>query len=177
MRIIAGEAKGRPIKAPKGMNTRPTTDRIKESLFAILGNIDDSKWLDLFSGSGNIGLEAISRGAEKVVFIDEAYIAITAIKENIKKLGFENKGEIYKNQAKRAINILAKKGMKFDYIFLDPPYESNQISLLLDDNNLRKCLSKDGIIILEHPEREEINENYIIIDQRKYQNTYITMLK
>ena len=126
MRIIAGEAKNRIIKTRKGFDTRPTLESVKESLFSIITPyIEGSVFLDLFSGSGSISLEAISRGAKRAVMIEKDGEALKYIIENIDNLGFSDRCRAYKNDVIRAIEILGRKNEKFDIIFMDPPYQDN----------------------------------------------------
>ena len=122
MRVVAGSLKGRSIKAVKGTNTRPTTDKVKESIFNIIGPyFDGGMALDLFGGSGNLGIESLSRGIDKVIFVDKEGIAINTIKENVKELRLEDRVEIYRNDAFRALKALVKREIQFDLILLDPP--------------------------------------------------------
>src|SRR5690348_8883448 len=124
MRVIAGEYKGRRLKAVPGQNTRPTTDKVKESMFNIIGPyFEGGMALDLFAGTGGLGIEALSRGIVKAVFIEKDYKAISVIRENIQMLGLEPRVEISKNDAKRALDTLAERGVRFDLVFLDPPYK------------------------------------------------------
>ena len=123
MRIIAGSCKGRPILAPKGMDTRPTLDRVKESLFGIIQfQIYGKTVLDLFAGSGNLGLEALSRGASFAAFNDMSRDAVKVIRANIEKLGFEQKSVVMNVDFAQAIRSLSAR--RFDIVFLDPPYRA-----------------------------------------------------
>ena len=172
MRIISGKARGTKLFTLEGLETRPTLDRVKESLFNIISDkIYDSYVLDLFSGSGAIGLEFASRGAKKVILCDASKNAIEIIKKNIKKTHLENAVELYNLDFKKMIKIIENN--KFDIIYLDPPYKTDYIkeSLSIIKNN--KILNKDGIIIAETDEPEKIKNqleeiNVEIIDQRKY---------
>lgn len=150
MRIIAGALRGRQIKAVPGENTRPTTDKVKENVFNMLGQFFDSGVaLDLFAGSGNLSFEAISRGMEHAVLIDMSPVAIRVIKDNIMVLGLGTKTEVYRNDAFKALRVLAKKQLQFNLIFLDPPYGKVKITELLAtivDGNL---LADDGKIMCE----------------------------
>lgn len=124
MRVIAGEYKGRRLKAVPGQNTRPTTDKVKESIFNIIGPyFEGGMALDLFAGTGGLGIESLSRGIVKAVFIEKDYKAVSVIRENIAMLGLEMRSEIQKNDAKRALDGLAERGVQFDLVFLDPPYK------------------------------------------------------
>ena len=123
MRIITGKARGLKLTTPKNMDVRPTSDRVKESLFNIIGTkIVGTRVLDLFAGTGNLGLEAWSRGAEKVVFIDESQASLQLVRSNITKAKAENETKVLKGNAVKVIADLAARGERFDFIFCDPPY-------------------------------------------------------
>ena len=122
MRVIAGEHKGRRLKAVPGQKTRPTTDKVKESMFNIIGPyFDGGLALDLFAGTGGLGIESLSRGIDKAVFIDQDYKAVSVIRENIRDLRLDAQAEIFKNDAKRALDQLAERGLQFDLVFLALP--------------------------------------------------------
>ncbi len=178
MRIIAGSAKGKSIKCRKGIETRPTMDRVKESLFSILiPYIVDSRVLDLFSGTGNIALEAISRGAKKAVMIEKDKEALRVIIENVNNLGFEDKCRAYKNDAERAVEILGKKREKFDIIFMDPPYIEEVCTKVIKAVKKAEILEENGIIICEHHKYEDMAEEvagYKKIDERTYGKKVLT---
>ena len=151
MRVIAGDLKGRKISTVEGVNTRPTTDQIKENMFNMMGQFFTGGCvLDLFAGSGSLGIEALSRGLDHAVFIDINYDAINIIKENISNLKLNDQAEVYRNDAFKALKILAKKGLKFDLIFLDPPYGKFDITELLDKIAKNDLLNDDGLIICEY---------------------------
>lgn len=121
MRIITGKAKGCQLKAPKGMSTRPTSDRIKESLFSILGNeVEGVRVLDIFAGTGGLGLEALSRGADSAVFVDKATADIIA--DNLCHCHLEEQGEVIKGDVFAVLQRLNGQGRQFDLVFCDPPY-------------------------------------------------------
>lgn len=172
MRIIAGEAKNRVLKSRKGMETRPTLANIKESLFSIINSyIVDSNFLDLFSGTGNIALEALSRGAKRAIMIEKDPEALKIIIENINSLGFEKRCRAYKNDVLRAIAILGRKNEKFDIIFMDPPYKQELCRDVLKAIRKADILADDGIIICEHHIFEDLNvdiEGYKFQDRREY---------
>lgn len=178
MRVISGSRKGFKLKAPKGLDTRPTQDRIKESLFNIIGNIhEESIILDLFSGSGAIGIEFLSRGAKKCYFIDYSQDSIRTIYENLAKTKFERESEVYKNNIFNALKVLGSKKVTFDFIFMDPPYNCGYEKKTLKaicDNNL---LSKEALVIIEHGKGLSLDATmYCIkkIDERNYGDTTIT---
>lgn len=132
MRVIAGSKKGHALKAVPGKSTRPTTDKIKESLFSIIGPFfDGEKVLDLFAGSGGLGIESLSRGAGEAVFIDQASVAIKTIKDNLTACHLEDQASVYRNDAMRALKILQKNEAVFDLVFLDPPYKKQQLEKIL----------------------------------------------
>ena len=178
MRVISGSRKGFKLKAPKGLDTRPTQDRIKESLFNILGNIHkEALVLDLFSGSGAIGIEFLSRGAKKCYFIDDSQDSIRTINENLEKTNFQALSEVYKNNVCRAAKVLGENNIIFDYIFMDPPYNSEyekKTLKLICENNL---ISESGTIIVEHGKKLVLEEMIFCIkriDERNYGDTTIT---
>lgn len=182
MRIISGTAKATKLDTLKGENTRPTLDRVKESLFNIIQNeIEDSIVLDLFSGSGAIGLEFASRGARKVFLNDGSKEAFEIIKHNIEKTHLSSKVEAYNLDF---INMIEKtKNQKFNIIYLDPPYKSNFIIQAINEILKFKMISNDSLIIIETDEDKRIIENLNkidnikIIDKRKYGRAYIFFLK
>ncbi|PWK12781.1 16S rRNA (guanine(966)-N(2))-methyltransferase RsmD [Tumebacillus permanentifrigoris] len=125
MRVISGEFRGRRLVAVPGQNTRPTTDKVKESMFNIIGPyFEGGTALDLFAGTGGLGIESLSRGIQQAVFIEADFKAFNVVRENIRTLGLgKDRAEVYKNDARRALDTLATRGMKFDLVFLDPPYK------------------------------------------------------
>ncbi|MGI6038486.1 MAG: 16S rRNA (guanine(966)-N(2))-methyltransferase RsmD [Limnochordia bacterium] len=168
MRVIAGMAKGHRLKAPKGSNTRPTADRIRESLFSILGTqIVDKPFLDLCAGSGANGIEALSRGASYCVFIDKDRRATQVIKENLAATKLEQQGEVYTADILRAITILGKKGQRFAFILLDPPYGTKLGPLALRALVQWKLCTPDGLIIYEHGQDEAPGEQGLELIRRK----------
>lgn len=151
MRVIAGTLKGRPLKAVPGSGTRPTTDKVKESIFNMLGPFfEGGIGLDLFAGSGGLGIEALSRGLDKVIFVDKDSKALQTIKANLKECGLMDHSEVYRNDAGRALKAIVKREITFDYIFLDPPYKQKKLEELLayiDENNL---LNENGYVMCEY---------------------------
>lgn len=149
MRVIAGSAKRMPLKTIAGMDTRPTTDRIKETLFNMIAPyIPDCSFLDLFAGSGAIGIEALSRGAKNVVFIEQSKSAVDCINDNLKFTRLEAGARVMATDVITALKRL--EGMDaFDYIFMDPPYQKELEKRVLEYLKDSKLLAKDGIIIVE----------------------------
>lgn len=178
MRVITGKSKGNKLVAPKGLHTRPTSDKVKESIFNILGDIKENTLvLDLFAGSGNVGIEFLSRGASKCYFIDNDMNSIKSIKENLERTRLTNQAFVYKNTAERAINSLSSRGIMFDYIFLDPPYEREILIPIIEKISNNNILDDKGIIIVEHESKLYLPENvktFIKKDSRKYGGTTIS---
>ncbi len=154
MRVIAGKYKKKQLTAARGMTSRPTTDKVKENIFNILGPLS-GKGLDLFAGSGGLGIEAISRGLDSVIFVDGSNDAVRAIKQNLETISEHT--EVYRNDALRALKALNKREMQFDIIFLDPPYRKDLISKSLSLIASYNLLSPDGLIMCECDKEETID--------------------
>ena len=178
MKIISGKYKGRTVTGFNIEGTRPTIDRIKESIFNMLQtDIKNSIFLDLFSGSGNIGIEALSNGSKCAYFVDNNKIAINTINENIKKLNVTDEYYVYSMHYNKALKKFDEKGIKFDIIFLDPPYNSNLLSDVLKKINDFSLLNKDGQIIIEYVDEIIDTSEYKVIKDKKYGNKKILILK
>ncbi|APB71519.1 16S rRNA (guanine(966)-N(2))-methyltransferase RsmD [Paenibacillus polymyxa] len=161
MRVVSGSAKGRPLKAVPGTGTRPTTDKVKEALFSMIGPyFDGGVALDLFAGSGGLGIEALSRGMDKAVFIDMESKSIDVIKENLRKTGLDGQAEVFRNDAGRALKVLAKRGALFDAVFLDPPYRLKHGDELMSRMAELNLLRSDAIIVLEYESGHEYPESF-----------------
>ncbi|MEI4790916.1 16S rRNA (guanine(966)-N(2))-methyltransferase RsmD [Bacillus sp. FJAT-53060] len=151
MRVISGTRKRRTLKAVPGQSTRPTTDKVKESIFNMIGPYFDGGWaLDLFAGSGGLGIEALSRGFDHCIFIDRDMKAIQTIKENLSQLLLMDQSEVFQNDAQRALAAIVKRGESFQAIFLDPPYQDQKLKALLDMIDEHSLLADDGVIVCEH---------------------------
>lgn len=181
MRIISGKARGTKLYTLEGVETRPTLDRVKESLFSIIQNrIVGSTVLDLFSGSGAIGLEFASRGAKKVFLCDKSRKAAEVIKLNIEKTHLEEVVSLYNIDF---IEMLKKvKNEKFDIIYLDPPYNTCFVKYSVFEILRNNCLEEDSLLIIETDDEERIIENISnfnieIIDKRKYGRVHILFIK
>ena len=169
MRVISGIAKGVRLDSLQGDITRPTLDRVKEALFNILQNdIRQSQVLDLFSGSGALAIESLSRGAKYAVLCDKSSEAIKIIKRNLEKTKLEENAKIIKNDYKKALELLQKEENKFDIIFIDPPYKENIAVKAIQE--ILKCdlLNKEGIIVLETDYEERELEQLQTIDVNIY---------
>ena len=154
MRVITGSARGRRLRELEGLETRPTTDRVKESMFNILQfDVEDSRVLDLFAGTGQLGIEALSRGAASAVFVEQRRDAVALIRENLKLTGLSERARVVNGEA---LAYLASAGEKFDLIFLDPPYAAKLWKPVLEAVSRFDILSDHGIMICESPQDEEL---------------------
>lgn len=179
MKIISGIYKGRKLEGFDISGTRPTMDRVKESLFAIIqNNLSESIVLDLFSGSGNLGIEALSQGASFAYLVDVNPKATKIIKNNLKAIGITN-GEVLNIDYIKALKYLSENNIKLDLIFLDPPYKTNYIEKSIKLISELNLLSKNGLIICESDSLDKIAypENYHIIKNKKYGDKWVVILK
>ncbi|HEX7065652.1 MAG TPA: 16S rRNA (guanine(966)-N(2))-methyltransferase RsmD [Bacillales bacterium] len=170
MRVIAGVDKGRPLKPVPGRSTRPTTDKVKEALFNKIGPFfEGGQGLDLYSGSGALGIEAISRGLDEMIFVDRDPKAIATVKENLRHCGFSGKAEVYRNDAHRALKVIQKRGLQFKLIFLDPPYFHQKLAFDLDKIDQSEMLETGGFIVVEHHESVKLENTYgkLVLDSRE----------
>ena len=181
MRVIAGEYKGRRLKAVPGQETRPTSDKIKEAVFHRMGPFfEGGKALDLFAGSGSLGIEALSRGMDHVVFVDRSAQAIKTIHQNIAMLKSQKHTEVYRNDALRALDTAAKKQEQFSLILLDPPYDKGLYQKMMDKITSAGLLKEEGFLYVEHrPELPLIfAEEMDPVFERQYNSTtQATILK
>lgn len=184
MRIIGGKHRGTKLYTLDGLDTRPTLDRAKEPLFSILNfDLPDSIVLDLFSGSGALGLEAISRGAKKAVLCDKSHKAIHIIEKNVEKLKTKSEIQILNKDYLESLKILKTENQKFDIIFLDPPYMTDFSEKACEKIAQYDLLNDDGIIIIETDRKDELICNinkldlYDIYDERKYGRAELIFLK
>lgn len=183
MRVISGSARGTVLHSIEDISTRPTLDRVKESLFNIIqNNIEDTTVLDLFAGSGAIGIEFLSRRAKQVYFCDKSSKAVSMIEKNLEKTKLKEKAIVYNKDYIDCINTV--KNIKFDIIFLDPPYKEEFALDAIEKISNLQLLKDDGIIIIEtdEPERDinrinNMNINYKIYDLRKYGRVSLIFLK
>lgn len=178
MRIITGEYKGRKLETPDGYHIRPTSDKVKEAVFSILtGNIYGSVCVDPFAGTGNLGLEALSRGAQRCYFGDNSRDSINLIKTNVKKCGAEKRSVILAGDFTRTLASVKEEA---DIIFLDPPYQKGLYEKCLEMIDSLDLLSEDGIIIAEHDLRDKLpesTENLIKVKERRYGKIMISIYR
>lgn len=181
MRIIGGKARGTKLYTLEGKNTRPTLDRVKESLFNIIQReLPDSIFLDLFSGSGAIGLEAVSRGARKAILCDKSKEAIDVIKKNVMKTHAEKQTEVYQCTSQELLQH--KIVEKPNIIYIDPPYETDLVYQSLNIMKQKEMLTEDVVTIIETDQKETILKQIEkleleVIDLRKYGRAYLIFVK
>jgi len=166
MRVIAGIYKSRPLRALPGMKTRPTSDRLRETLFNVLtgGNpaaLEGTAWLDLFAGTGAVGIEALSRGARHVTFVDNGKTSAKVVRENLKSLGIKQGFDVVEHDAVRALRLLEGRDVTADYVFVDPPYADRKayeetLGLL----STSQLLGEDTLVIVEHDKRFDPGEAF-----------------
>ena len=167
LRIISGKYKGRIIKGFNIEGTRPTMERVKESLFAMIqNNLKDAIVLDLFAGSGNLGIESLSNGARKAIFVDKNNICAKTIQENIKNLKIEEETLILNKDYKLALKDLINKQIKVDVVFLDPPYHENLLNESLDKLIKSKVLNEDALIVVEYEKESPICSLNLLMERR-----------
>jgi 16S rRNA (guanine966-N2)-methyltransferase len=181
MRIGGGEARGRTIRLPRGCRIRPTADRIKESLFGIIAPVAGVAFLDLFAGSGAVGLEALSRGARLAVFVERDNRLADAIRTNLSLLGYAGKGEVVASDAALGLRRLANRGDRFEIIFADPPYEDGYLKVIFRWLEGANVLAEGGLLALQHSVREAVDPAYaramVTRDQRRYGDTLLSFLR
>lgn len=179
MRIIAGEFGGRPLKAVPGMATRPTTDKVKEAMFSMIGPyFDGGLSLDLFAGSGGLSIEAVSRGIDHAYMVDKQFAAIKTIKENIDVTKNIDRFTVVKRDARAALQEFSAQGLKFDLIFLDPPYAKQQILADIELMITLKLLAPKARIIAETDQEADLSaelEQFTVTNQKKYGITEVTV--
>lgn len=177
VRVISGSARGLKLNTPGDDRVRPTTDRVKESMFNIVQDwVYDSQVLDLFAGSGALGIEALSRGASQAVFCDNSLDSIKIIKSNIEKARVADRSQIVSGDFKRCLRDMEAKNQSFDMIFVDPPYYKGLFEEVLDTIRSCKILKKDGIVIVEHDAKRPIGqvEGLEVYKEKKYGITMLT---
>lgn len=181
MRIVAGDFGGRRLKAVPGMATRPTTDKVKEAMFNIIGPyFDGGRSLDLFAGSGGLSIEAVSRGVAEAVLIDRQYAAIKTISDNVAVTKAPERFEILKRDTRRAVPELASRGDKFDLVFFDPPYAQQKIIAQMTQLRDLGLLNPAARIVCETDEQAQLPQDvagFTFIEQRHYGITVLTIYR
>jgi len=179
MRVIAGSKRGLKLEALEGLETRPTTDRVKEALFNLIQfEIQGSKVLDLFGGSGALGIESLSRGAEHVVFVDQSRASARVIARNLERAKFQDAAKILTQDWMSALSQL--ENSEFDLVFVDPPYNAALETLVLEKLDLFNLLSEDAIVVIEHPASRALPETvsgYSFLKSRHYGITALSLYR
>jgi len=178
VRIVGGSAGGRKLLTPRGLDTRPTSDKVKEALFSILagmmGPLDGCAVLDVFAGTGNLGIEALSRGAGRAVFIDSGREAAAIIAKNLELTGFGDRAGVVARDFRSALTAMEAKGELFELIFIDPPYQKGLLEKCLAQLGESPIIDNGAVIVAEHSSREEIGTEYGMLqrcDSRVYGDT------
>lgn len=162
MRVISGKFRSRPLRSLRGMDVRPTSDRLRETLFNVLApQVEESVWIDLFAGTGAVGIEALSRGARMVYFVESSRKAAGAIRENLKSLGIEEGYEVSEREAVQALRLLDAKAVGCDVCFLDPPYrDESAYSEVLGVLGQSRLLTPSSIVVAEHEKHFDPGVNF-----------------
>jgi 16S rRNA (guanine966-N2)-methyltransferase len=177
LRVISGKWKGKRLSSVKGLNLRPTSDRVKEAIFDILqDHIAGQQVLDLFAGTGALGIEALSRGAKRAVFVEESPRSLMALRKNIEGCQAKDQAQVLPREVTHGIKILEAQGESFQLIFLDPPYQKGLANKALKVLAGSSIVSPDTLIIVEHSSNEELLSIPRLqrVDARKYGNTLVS---
>lgn len=181
MRVVAGSVKGLPLKAVPGTTTRPTTDKVKESIFNMIGPFFDGGYaLDLFAGSGGLGIEALSRGIDRAIFTDKDRKAIETIHANLEKTRLAGQAEVFKADAERALKAMKKNGVQARLLFLDPPYHMDKAYGLMDKAAELGIMTNDSIVVCEHDRDVELSSRtkyYERFKKELYGNTMVSIYR
>jgi 16S rRNA (guanine966-N2)-methyltransferase len=183
MRIVAGSAKGRALAGPKttSKHIRPTADRVRETIFNVLGQwLEGQKVLDLYAGTGALGLESVSRGAPRAVLVDSDREALALCRANTDTLGFGAQVEILAQPVERALQTLGRRGDRFELIFADPPYAARVVETVLEGIARNGVLAPGGTVVIEHDKREaapESHEGFERVDQRRFGDTLVSLFR
>lgn len=180
MRVISGKCRGTHLQAPEGMETRPTTDRIKETLFNMIAfDIPGCYFLDLFSGSGAIAIESLSRGAKQAVLVDQSEKALACIRENLEKTRLKADAEVMNVNVLDAVRTLGRRKVTFDIIFMDPPYALEGVDQILEAIVENELLNDEGYIILERSSKSTVNlpHNLVLWKEKQYKVTTLSFIK
>lgn len=178
MRIIAGSARSRTILTPEGQDTRPTLDRVRENLFNVLNlRVRDARVLDLFSGSGALSLEALSRGAHSAVMVDNNRAAIACIRKNVTTLRFDAQARVLHTDWRAAVDTLTREKAQFDLVMLDPPYAMQELNEVTEA--LKPLLAEDALVVIEHDKRTmpHVADGYDLTDSRRWGIAGVTFFR
>lgn len=180
MRLTGGLDRGRKLRAPRGATTRPTGAKVREAIFNILGPPPAEPVLDVFAGTGALGIEALSRGADAACFIEREHRALQALGRNLRDLGLAGKARVLGNEAHVALRLLGGEGMRFGWVFIDPPYAANVVTSVLELIAGANLLASGGVIIVEHDKRHlppESVGSVHMTDRRFYGDTGVSFFR
>ena len=181
MRIIAGKCKGRKLHPPSGLSLRPTADHLRESVFNILaGQIEGTFVLDLFAGTGGLGIEALSRGANSCVFVDKSHQAVNLIGRNLSTCRLADQARVIQKDIARGLGFLEREGLRFDMVFADPPYNKGFVAPTLLQLDASGYIDEDAGIVVEHSTFEGIPEtmtHLVLMSQRRYGKTLVSFYR
>lgn len=175
MRVIGGALRGRRLVVPR-RGVRPTRDRVRESLFATLGDVSDTSVLDLYAGSGALGIEALSRGAESAVFVEKAAASLSALRRNLTSLGLSERSRVLHEDAPRAVRRLAREQARFDLVLADPPYAAGGLDALLRELADARILLPGATLVIERGRRHPVTTvaGLSVVEHRAYGETVIS---
>ncbi|HVP30478.1 MAG TPA: 16S rRNA (guanine(966)-N(2))-methyltransferase RsmD [Myxococcota bacterium] len=179
MRVIAGRFGGRRLRAPRGAGVRPTSERVREALFSALEPVEGARVLDLFAGTGALGIEALSRGASRAVFVESAHHALEVLRANLASLALgETEARVCPGDARAALRRLAASGERFDLVFMDPPYAAGLLASVLQAVVQARILAAGARVVVESSRRHPVPavEGLSPIDARRYGDTTLTQL-
>ncbi len=178
MRVIGGAVCGKKLKAPPGARTRPTSDKVREAVFNVISSRPEgARVLDLFAGSGAMGIEALSRGAERAVFVESSHKTARLIRENLAACGFEREGLVIRKKLPGGLGGVIEREGPFDLVFIDPPYEKGLASKTLAELAKMPAETVPGTVVIEHSGREKLPETegpFVRMKGRKYGSTHVT---
>ncbi len=181
MRIIGGKARGRILQFPSLSKERPTSDFLREALFNLLGPLTEKTFLDLFAGSGSVGIEAASRGAKEIVFIEKDKKIAAIAQKNIVTCNLDQSCRVIARDISTGLSELFQQGYEFDIVFADPPYSRGLVEKTLKLLKEKPVLAKEAVIVIQHSTREDVaslaDAQNIIKDQRKYGDNALTFLE
>ena len=180
MRLTGGSDRGRRLRAPRGASTRPTSAKVREAIFNILGPPPEAPVLDLFAGTGSLGIEALSRGAEKAVFVERDARALVALGRNLKEFGFTSRATVLPTAVRAALSRLAGGGERFAWVFVDPPYAAGETPGVLEALSGGELLTSGAVVIVEHDRRHlppESSGNLRLVDRRFYGDTGVSFYR
>jgi 16S rRNA (guanine(966)-N(2))-methyltransferase RsmD len=180
VRIVAGTARGKKLAAPKGRDVRPTSDRVREALFSSIGErVRDASVLDLFAGSGALGLEALSRGARRATFVERSRRTMAVVRRNARDLGFVDRARFIEGSALYSLKQLEKEGARFHIVFLDPPYKGTLLGDALLALGKSGILVEGGLVVAEHPAEVPVlvGEEFHILSKKRYGGTVLSFVQ